>query len=310
MARNKNNLVQTLALALSVAVFGVSFDAFWHLSLGRESLFILPHLFIYAGALVAMSLALQGWLRFKTVEWKWVFGLLLAIPASGVLDEIWHQVNGKELLTSPAIVWSPPHALLFLSAMTVVMLAAFMVRNLDGYKPKNWLAPALLGMFLNLLVIFLGPLLPTGPHHLLGMTGAGVVSAAVIYVLILSRKLFKGDGNALIAAFTFILLQSVLYDSNYYISGDNFLHIPVWMNVLTYFVPALFIDSTDSLGGMTRGMFAGLAMGAVFFVLGGMMLPGNNLTYNDLWMGILSSAVGGLIAGLFHEYLEIRQQQE
>jgi len=104
-------------------MWGVYFDTAWHRTVGRDTFFSLPHLFIYgAGFLVwvacvgAVVLATRGRLRdlggivlrAGPVRLPLGFALcglgtaiiVLAVPA----DLTWHAVFGKDLL-----IWSPPH---------------------------------------------------------------------------------------------------------------------------------------------------------------------------------------------------------
>ena len=107
----------------ALAMWGVYFDTAWHRTVGRDSFFSLPHLFIYgAGFLVwvscvtAVVLATRGRLadlggivlRVGPLRLPLGFALcglgtatiVLAIPT----DLAWHAVFGKDLL-----IWSPPH---------------------------------------------------------------------------------------------------------------------------------------------------------------------------------------------------------
>ncbi len=106
-----------------LAMWGVYFDTAWHRTVGRDTFFSLPHLFIYGGGflvwvsdVVAIALATRGRLtdlggivlRAGPVRLPLGFALsalgtaviVLAVP----VDLTWHAVFGKDLL-----IWSPPH---------------------------------------------------------------------------------------------------------------------------------------------------------------------------------------------------------
>jgi hypothetical protein len=110
-------------LAGALAMWGVYFDTAWHRTVGRDTFFSLPHLFIYGGGflvwtsdVVAIALATRGRLRdlggivltFGPLRLPLGFALsalgtaviVMAVP----VDLTWHAVFGKDLL-----IWSPPH---------------------------------------------------------------------------------------------------------------------------------------------------------------------------------------------------------
>jgi hypothetical protein len=110
-------------VAGALAMWGVYFDTAWHRTVGRDTFFSLPHLFIYGGgALVwvacvtAITLATRGRLADLggtvlragpvrlplgfTISALGTAVIVLAVPT----DLTWHAVFGKDLL-----IWSPPH---------------------------------------------------------------------------------------------------------------------------------------------------------------------------------------------------------
>ena len=112
-----------MAVGGACGMWGAYFDISWHRTIGRDSFFVLPHLFIYGGgtlvgatSVLAIALATTGRLadvggvvlRWGPVRAPFGFALsalgtlviLLAVP----VDLAWHEVFGKDVL-----VWSPPH---------------------------------------------------------------------------------------------------------------------------------------------------------------------------------------------------------
>lgn len=303
MIKNHIKLVQYLTLSLMIASFGVSFDAFWHLTKGRESFFVLPHLFVYGGSILSIYFSWLGHRYIKKSEWTWIFRILLLIPLSAPLDELWHILYGKEPVDSITILWSPPHALLFLSAMTVMILTARMVKQTDRLKNKNLLGCILAGLFLNLAVIFMGPFYPTSPINILGSSGLGIIALVALITMFYTRRWFNDYGSASLTIGTFLILQMLLFDSNFYISEDsNFFHMPDWNLILVYLVPAMIVDASDNWYTPSRGMIAGLLFGILFFGLGG-LAPSSPFVYADLWSGTITSAIGGIFAGFIFEHL-------
>jgi hypothetical protein len=124
-----------LALALAIVsgaagMVGVYLDTAWHRTVGRDSFFILPHVFIYVGGLGVWACALASLTRatigrageFGGAIIRWgplrlpfgfaltAFGILVILAAAPV-DAWWHNTFGKDVL-----IWSPPHLQLHLGA--------------------------------------------------------------------------------------------------------------------------------------------------------------------------------------------------
>ena len=104
-------------------MWGVYFDTAWHRTIGRDSFWALPHLFIYGGGFVvwiadvsAIALATRGRLVdlggtvLRAGPLRLPLGFALSALGTAVIvlavptDLTWHAVFGKDLL-----IWSPPH---------------------------------------------------------------------------------------------------------------------------------------------------------------------------------------------------------
>ena len=106
-----------LAFAGAVgALFGGYWDDSWHTERGRDSFFILPHVFIYAGVAI-IGTGLGCWVLAKasrqglrrTLANPTMRLAALSVAAtlvSGPIDDIWHRAFGRD-----AVFWSPPHML-------------------------------------------------------------------------------------------------------------------------------------------------------------------------------------------------------
>ena len=139
-------------LAGTLAMWGVYFDTAWHRTVGRDTFFSLPHLFIYgAGFLVwvacvgAIVLATRGRLadlggivlRAGRVRLPLGFAIsalgtaiiVLAVPT----DLTWHAVFGKDLL-----IWSPPHLQGVVGGAIAALGVLFAVA---GQKGRGFFAP-------------------------------------------------------------------------------------------------------------------------------------------------------------------------
>ena len=129
-----------LRLLFSVAIFklfnfiGGAWDIQWHVEIGRDSLFIPPHLvvmiaFISGVALVVAMIAYEtglaraGQVQPHTIRLgpfqasKAVFAIFFGYSfalLSALFDELWHEIFGLDVT-----LWSPPH-LMIMAATTVV----------------------------------------------------------------------------------------------------------------------------------------------------------------------------------------------
>lgn len=105
-------------VAILTALGGIYWDVTWHVTIGRESFWIPPHLLVYAGVTCLLLSALIGF----TLTWRRAgqlrtalanpVGLGFVIAALGPiiqiiaapLDDLWHQLYGLDVT-----IWSPPH---------------------------------------------------------------------------------------------------------------------------------------------------------------------------------------------------------
>ena len=162
-----------LFASISMAV-GVIWDISWHLSIGRDSFFVAPHLAIYAGGVVAGlacgSLALRtSFARVPSSErarsvrfwryfhaplgaWVCVWGAFAMLTA-GPLDDWWHNAYGLDVK-----VLSPPHVLLALGMGAIQIGALLLVlgwqnRAADaGGRVGHWLYALAAGALLMMVV--------------------------------------------------------------------------------------------------------------------------------------------------------------
>ena len=122
-----------LAFAGAVgALFGGYWDDSWHTERGRDSFFILPHVFIYAGVAIigaglgcwVLAQARRQGLR-TTLASPTMRLAALSVTAtlvSGPIDDVWHRAFGRD-----AVFWSPPHMLGIVG--TLALGAALLAEN-------------------------------------------------------------------------------------------------------------------------------------------------------------------------------------
>lgn len=122
------------------ALFGGYWDDAWHTERGRDSFFILPHIFIYAGV-ASIGAALSLWVA-ETARRDGVRDALtrptvrlaavsVAVTlTSGPIDDVWHRAFGRD-----AVFWSPPHMLGIVGTMVLgAALLAETARRSAGWS--------------------------------------------------------------------------------------------------------------------------------------------------------------------------------
>lgn len=113
-----------------LAGWGVQWDIQWHITIGRDTFWIPPHVITYAGvaASVLLSFGLLAWTTFcapRTLPPDLVsvagvvgtrgahvaaWGIVLTVLAAPI-DDLWHRLFGLDVT-----LWSPPHLLGILGA--------------------------------------------------------------------------------------------------------------------------------------------------------------------------------------------------
>jgi hypothetical protein len=139
----------------AIGMWGTFYDTAWHRTIGRDTFWSLPHLFIYGGGLlvwIAVSLALvltsRGRLadvggpivRLGSLRLPFGFavtglGVIIVIGAAPV--DIWyHGTFGKDVL-----IWSPPHMQAVVGAMVAAtgMMFAVAAQRGRGALARPWL---------------------------------------------------------------------------------------------------------------------------------------------------------------------------
>lgn len=133
----------------AIAIWGTQWDIQWHLTIGRDSFWIAPHVMTYSGVtiLVLASLGVLAWMTVRggealepgTIR---VFGLrgtpgyhlaawgILLTVAAAPIDDLWHRLFGLDVT-----LWSPPHLLGLLGA--IVNAAACWLIAEEAYPPRG-----------------------------------------------------------------------------------------------------------------------------------------------------------------------------
>ena len=109
-------------LAKLAGAWGLGWDIQWHMTIGRDSFWIAPHLMIYSsvvlGLLLAWGVIAYEWTRgVATTRGFRLAGLgLVLVVLAAPIDDLWHRLFGLDVT-----LWSPPHLLaLFGSAVSTL----------------------------------------------------------------------------------------------------------------------------------------------------------------------------------------------
>jgi hypothetical protein len=139
------------ALAAKIlGAWGLVWDIQWHMTIGRDSFWIAPHLMIYGSVVVGMAL---GWGVLAYEWWRGIpstrgfrlaaLGLVLVVLAAPI-DDLWHRLFGLDVT-----LWSPPHLLaLFGSAVSTLGCLLIAVETYQLRSPVGRTALVLAGAVL------------------------------------------------------------------------------------------------------------------------------------------------------------------
>ena len=109
-------------VAKLVGAWGLAWDIQWHMTIGRDTFWIPPHLMIYSSVTAGLLLG-GGVLAFERLRGirttrgfrLAALGLVIVILAAPI-DDLWHRLFGLDVT-----LWSPPHLLaLFGSAVSTL----------------------------------------------------------------------------------------------------------------------------------------------------------------------------------------------
>ena len=163
LERRRMIVLFAIAVFKLMNFFGGNWDIQWHVAIGRDSLFIPPHLMVMTAFIGGIVLAWfwicyetflvdvddqtsrgirLGMLRAPLAFWGILLGYAGAF-LSGIFDEAWHQAFGID-----SSLWSPPHLCILASTMLVdyclmigIATAAHRLR-----EPFHWRRPFFWGM--------------------------------------------------------------------------------------------------------------------------------------------------------------------
>ncbi|MFB9905704.1 hypothetical protein ACFFQA_17360 [Allokutzneria oryzae] len=217
-------------LGALLSLFGLSWDVQWHIDVGPDTFFTLPHLFLYAGSALTGLTALTVVLRTTAAERAGrevdpavggravgVFGRTFAAPIAylvtgtsaatflvyGLWDQWWHGIYGFD-----ATIDSPPHIGLLLSISTTIIgsLMTFAVAKDQPWgRAGVFLAVAMLVAFFTITSLAFNDANE-------GIQAVDIsIAFTTVTLLVTATSFFRRPGAALLAAATVAVLQAVLW---------------------------------------------------------------------------------------------------
>jgi hypothetical protein len=206
LEQRRLRLLFAVAILMLFNFIGGAWDIQWHVEIGRDSLWIPPHLVVMI-AFVGGVILVVGWTAYET----WlaasgheqphtvrigpfraplpVFAILIgyiAALASAGLDEWWHETFGID-----ATLWSPPHLLIMACTMIVdyslILGISASARRL-GY-PFTWKSPLFWGLVLTGAYAFESVNFQMGEAFIVGFRHGGVGLYGLLYPLMVGAFL-------------------------------------------------------------------------------------------------------------------------
>lgn len=216
-------------LGTAISTVGLSWDIEWHVDVGPDTFFTLPHLFLYSGSAISgvASLAVvllatsaqragRRWPRWAGGVGVRVFGgafhaplgyLISGVGAAafllyGLMDLWWHSIYGFD-----AVLNTPSHVALFLS-ITITMVGAVAVFAAGG--DRRW---ARAGLVLAVPILMMFAPMPFNGLDRLNLPVDATILGIVLCspALLLTGALLLGRGGAVKIAVALGASQALLW---------------------------------------------------------------------------------------------------
>ena len=296
---NEKTFSRIIAVLLFLAVIGGTWDAWWHGAMGRDTLFEPPHLLLYFSVLSAISFASYAWYVSRHRLWKRLAFVLLLIPVSAPFDELWHRIFGVEDLSSPLIVWSPPHLAIVLALAASIILLFPLLRK-DSKDMQILFGSLSFAALLSILLFLVSPLQPEGSWHLLGFFGSGFIAFILVSIFLLSQRWIPHKAGAIFCSAFFLSLSSIGFNEKIAegVIVNPHAHSPTFLIVFSILAVALII-SLLSRNTLLSGALAGLSWSLLIYGLSWIFFePAFVYSFTEGLIAVFSATFGGLLAGL------------
>ncbi len=297
-------LPRVVAGALFVVVAAGAWDVWWHGAVGRDSFWEPPHILLQAGVLAALAASAYGWLQTRARRWKSLAVAAVLVPLSAPFDELWHRAFGVENVSSPLIVWSPPHLALVGALIAAFLLVLPLLRTDDDALARAVFMSVAFAAVLELLLFLAFPLEPLGPYHLVGFAGAMLPALFLALILLTARLLSPQVGSATMTTVFFIALGALTFGERLApgVVVPPHGHPPPWLTVFSFALPALVVDLVDDRWPrLITGGLIGLLSAAVLYGFSSDFLDapfryGASSAGLAVVVSVLGGGAGGLLA--------------
>ena len=295
-------LARYVAGALFVVVAAGSWDVWWHGAVGRDSFWEPPHILLQVGVLGTLIGAAYGWVRSRERRWKFLALAALVVPISAPFDELWHRALGVESVSSPLIIWSPPHLALVGSLTAAVLLVLPLLRT-DGDEIARVVFMSLAFASLLVLALFLAvPLEPLGPYHLLGFAGTVARALFLAFVLLMARTLIPAVGAATMTMAFFLTLNSLTFGEQLApgVTVPPHAHPPVWLSVFSFAVAAVLADAVKDRWhpSIAGALIGSLSAGILYGLAPAFLEPSFRYGATSAGLALVAAILGGGVGGL------------
>ncbi|MBI5644817.1 hypothetical protein HY970_01850 [Candidatus Kaiserbacteria bacterium] len=306
---DKNYLIHEVTLArwvvffLMIGVFAGSWDIWWHISIGRENLFIPPHLMIYLSTGLTILAGIYGWFKTRERLWKRLAIFLCFVPLLAPFDEAWHRIFGIENLMTPMILWSPPHMALGLVYLVSFIFIYPLVHDTDQSLYGRWLFSglALVSIF-GTIFVFTSPFDPYGPYDVLGYYGTFVYGILVTAMLLVASRFLHGTGSATFAAALFLVIYSIIAGNITPGPGillPAYFQPPTWIQVGAFMSAAIIIDFTTFFPTLLRALISGSVWAFIYYGVAVSFMPATAAyTAEQAMTAVVCAIIGALITGI------------
>ncbi len=299
---SQNLLARFISAVLFTAVLAGAWDAWWHGAIGRDTFWGPPHLLLYSAVIVAIVAGIYGWYKTREKIWRRLAILLALVPISAPFDDLWHRLFGVEDISSPLIVWSPPH-LVLIGAIAASLIGLLpLIRRDRDITAQRFFGGLTFAAILNLFLFLATPVQPTGPYELIGFWGAGIVAFLLVGVFLTASRWLAGVAGATLVAVFSLVISAIGF-------GDKIApgiviqphdHPPAWLTIFSLLVSVAIIDFTKRKPLWIGGAFAGILWGGLLYGFSSMFFkPEFQYTAGDTGIAVFASLIGGIIAGLF-----------
>lgn len=299
---NLTLLARLITVALFVAVLAGTWDAWWHGAIGRDSFWEPPHLLLYGAVVAAVAMGIYGYIQSKEKKWRTLALILMLVPISGPFDELWHRLFGVEDLSSPLIVWSPPHLVIIFSIMASMILLLPILRR-DSKDMQVLFGSMIFAALLNLILFLFFPLQPEGPWHLVGFFGTFFIAASTVGTLLMAQRWIPHKSAAILTAVFFLSIAAIGFNEKM-AEGVTILphdHPPAFLIIFAILLAAAAVSvlKTPWKGALAGFIWTGVIYGFswIFFK------PQFVYTLSEGIIAVISGMVGaGMISILISKY--------